>query len=129
MKKKWKNGYKVVRRQGNRFVSCTMGIYDVPGWKVYGIGHVTRRAKGYIKGIATRLRSYGPLAVFIDKESALRFMEGLGGPSLALFTCRYVESSDNSCWRPGYRCRNLCHIYVSDQRFADEVELLEEVKL
>ena len=130
-RKEWKAGYKVVRRQGNRYVSCIEGRDKGCGWKVYGIGHITRRTPGYIRGIKDRIASHGPLAVFQHRASAIRFMntDRYDGrcEDAVICSCRFIESGDLQCWRPGYRIRQLCHGYVPDERFADEVVLIEEL--
>ena len=127
----WIEGYKVVRRQGNRYVSVFEGRSKGYGFKVYGIGHVTKRTEGYLKGVKTRLRSYGPLGVFAYENGAVRFMERtwlIDDPCVVLSKCRYIKSADNCCWRPGYENRQLCHDHWYDERFADAVELVEDVK-
>ena len=131
MDKKWKMGYKVCRRQGNRFVSYCMGRLATEWYNIYGVGHVTRRRRGYIQDVKKRLRKFGPLGVFIHESSARNFMErthqdgDVHDP--ALFKCRFIESKDERFWLPGYRQRKFGMVYVPDQRFADAVELIEEV--
>lgn len=132
MSSEWLDGYKVVRKQKNRYVSCTIGLRKPRGYKVYAIGHVTKRSPGYLPYISTRIRAYGPLMVFQHKDSALRYIEkhwydGSFDFEVKLFRCRYIPSMDTYCWLPGYRRRNICHIYIPDERFADAVELIEEV--
>lgn len=128
VKKKWKRGYRVCKRQGNRYVSCCAGEGKY-GWKIYAVGHITKRTQGYIRGIKSRIKKWGPLAVFDHEDAAIRFMDryGLEDDDWVLFSCRYAESTDKDYWREGYRGRKFCNSYVSGKRFADEVELLEEV--
>ena len=135
MKKKWLNGYKVCKRQGNRFSSCFAGQGRMNGfgWKVYGIGTVTKRTPGFILHIVSRLRKYGPLAVFRSRYSAERFIEknhqdGVG-KDWVLFKCRYIESTDENLWYPGYRRRNLMPYRISGTYYADEVELVVEIAI
>lgn len=133
MEKEWVNGYKVCKREGNRLISCFMGSLPKHhgGFKIYGIGRITKRTPGYIRGIVSRLRKHGPLAVFRFWEDAARFIDSNWVDGIEeewpIYKCRYIESRDADLWYPGYRQRNLIGFRISGTYYADEVELIEEV--
>lgn len=121
MGKEWLDGYKVVVKRGSRYKSCVMTNH----YKMYDIGLVTKRTSGN-----------GPLAVFGQKRDAIafkkreRFLGKLYG-KFYLFRCRYIESDDNGYWYRlcAYGGHKLCNTHVPGKRFADEVELIEEVEV
>jgi len=122
--KKWRKGYKVVRRQGSRYVSA----FAPPGsgMKVYSTEKSTKRTPGYIKG---KIRDYGPLAVSDSLKGALRGMRmGVIGVDLVAFSCLYIPSQDKDYWHPGYERRNIYKGgYWRSDEFAEEVKIVAEV--
>ena len=122
---KWRKGYKVVLKQGRRYASFRyrMGFSAKP-YKIYNIGHVTKRTPGH-----------GPLAVFSNKKMAKRFLVGnsflhILPVDLVICRCRYVQSEDNQYWVivKGWNAgRVFCTANILGKKFADEVELIEEV--
>ena len=133
MEKEWLDGYKVCKREGNRFVSCFIGTgkgREDWGFKVYRIGHITKRSPGYIRGVVTRLRKYGPLAVFKHINMAISYINYDVEDPLVVFKCRYIKSTDDDLWLPGYRQRRLNRFArIAGTYYADEVELVEEVEV
>lgn len=108
MEKKWKLGYKVVRKYGKHYASCSL---NDRGYKIYKIGKVTKPND-----------DCGPLAVFGTRIAAVAF----GFLDYTLCRCKYIPSSrcglwigQHDVWPAGYIPKGT--------RFADEVELIEEV--
>lgn len=123
MEKKWRTGYKVCRRQGNRYISTHAGRSYCDkgrGYKVYGIGHVTKRTRGN-----------GPLAVFSNTKDALQFSVKYCGTfvGVVIFECKYLQSDDGRYWLKIKGKRSYNQSNIAGKRFADEVELIEEIEV
>ena len=116
--KRWLTGYKVVKKDRTRYISCFMKKEFGRGYKVYAIGHKTIRSPGY-----------GPLAVFRSENDARRFMKrhDMYAYSFALFKCRYTVSLDHNYWRRVGKGRGFCTFIVIGKQCADVVELTEEL--
>lgn len=76
-----------------------------------------------------RKANFGPLAVFVDRPSAVRFYKGQRMPGTRIFRCAYIRSLPEHCvgyWegrREYVRAKNA----PSGKDFADAVCLLEQV--
>jgi len=124
MNKKRDVGYKAVQSQGNRYISFCYDTWaglagSLRKFKVYGIGKTTKRTRGD-----------GPLAVFPEKEEALKLVEEYGfwlDGECKVFKCRYVESKTVGLWQYYRGKYNTPHYTDPTTIFADEVELIEEV--
>lgn len=121
--KKWRQGYKVVQTQGNRYISlCFTRWAGIVGslrkFKVYAVGKKTRRTRGD-----------GPLAVCPGRQEAVDLAENTSfvDGDIKVFKCRYLESTASGLWEyyQGTK-RERCHVSPTTI-FADEVELIEEV--
>ncbi len=117
MEEVWVDGYKVCRKQGNRYVS----FFDFP-WKIYNIGRITRRS-----------REQGPLAVFDSREHAFAFKDEFGavdGTTVkVVLACRYIKSKEWVYWYITKRGRRETNRGdgIAGKCFADAVELIAEV--
>lgn len=126
MDRKWRKGYKVVqwKSKSDRYVSFRG--FDVYFCTIYKIGHITRRPQGC-----------GPLAVFSAIKEARKFLCDHWWlhpqADMRIVRCRYIASQDDAYWiKPTSSTLDnkpdKFYPSISGKRFADEVELIEEVK-
>ena len=119
MEKVWLDGYKVVQKLEKVYVSFLYNgglLTDMPRYKRYGIGKVTKRTRGD-----------GPLAVFVNFENAQVFRKICGGSGYNNVICRirYTESADKGYWQKSGG--GVSGEHWQGKACADEVELIEEV--
>jgi hypothetical protein len=124
----WKKGYKVLlQTEEGKLYPLSLN---------FGNGfHLPISAYEYIIGeIKTRLKKYGPFAVFDYLIDAIRFSQNnnvyennihkING-TLTIFSCKYTESKIKHLWTP----QEKFYPHYDNQNFANKIKIIKEIKL